>query len=50
MVDQEDLLPVVRQCQLLGLARSSVYYTPKGVSDEELALMRLIDQCHLEHP
>ncbi|HYW75522.1 MAG TPA: IS3 family transposase [Gammaproteobacteria bacterium] len=50
MVDQEDLLPVVRQCQLLGLARSSVYYTPKGVSDEELALMRLIDQCHLKHP
>jgi len=50
MVDPDDALSVVRQCQLLGLARSSVYYTPKGVRDGELALMRRIDQCHLEHP
>lgn len=43
-------LSVVRQCALLGVARSSAYYRPMGDSDEELALMRRIDRIFTEHP
>ncbi len=43
-------LSIVRQCQLLKLARSSLYYQAKEPSDEELTLMRLIDQQYLETP
>ncbi|NKB18425.1 MAG: IS3 family transposase [Pseudanabaena sp. CRU_2_10] len=41
---------MVRQCQLLGIARSSFYYQPKSPSDEELTLLRLIDQQYLKTP
>jgi putative transposase len=50
MIDGSDKLPVVRQCELLGLSRSSVYYTPSSVSESDLALMRRIDELHLKHP
>lgn len=40
----------MRQCALLDLCRSSLYYQPKPVSPEELALMRRIDELHLAHP
>ena len=39
-----------RQCALLGLSRSSVYYQPVGVDPEELELMRAIDELHLHRP
>jgi len=50
MINREHKLSVVRQCELLGLARSGVYYQPRPVSAEDLALMRRIDELHLEHP
>lgn len=50
MIDRSDKLPVVRQCQLLALSRSSVYYTPQPVSESDLALMRRIDELPLNHP
>ena len=50
MIDRSDKLPVVRQCELLRLSRSSVYYVPQPVSDSDLALMRRIDELHLNHP
>jgi putative transposase len=50
MIDRTDKLPVVRQCELLGLSRSSVYYVPQPVSEGDLALMRQIDELHLNHP
>ncbi len=43
-------LPVVRQCKLLGVSRSSAYYEPVPVGPEELALMALIDRQYLETP
>jgi len=49
-VSAEEALPISRQCELLDLPRSSFYYMPEPVSDEELALMKLIDQCYLELP
>ena len=40
----------MRQCELLGLCRSSLYYQPKPVSQADLKLMRRIDELHLKHP
>jgi len=50
MIDTNHRLPVVRQAQLLELSRSSVYYLPRPTSSEDLALMRRIDELHLERP
>jgi putative transposase len=43
-------LSISTQAKLLGISRGSVYYLPQGVSDAELALMRQMDELHLEHP
>jgi putative transposase len=50
MIDRTHQLPVRRQAQLLELSRSAVYYQAVRVSDNDLALMRRIDELHLEHP
>ena len=50
MLDREGALSVRRQCALLGLSRSSVYYRPRGESAENLALMRRMDALSLQHP
>lgn len=38
------------QCELLDLCRSAYYYEPCPESEENLALMRRLDELHLEHP
>ena len=43
-------LSLVRQCELLGISRSGVYYPPRPKSEENLALMRLIDEQYLTTP
>ena len=43
-------LSVRRQCELLGLCRSSLYYEPAGETAENLRLMRLIDREYTAHP
>ena len=51
MVDrQHPSLSIVRQCRLLDISRSGLYYQPKGNSDEDLALMKLIDRQYLATP
>lgn len=50
MIDPTHPLPIVRQVQLLDLSRSSVYYLPQPTPEADLALMRRIDELHLEHP
>ncbi len=50
MIDATHALAMVRQCQILGLSRSSVYYRPAGPSEETLSLMQRIDELHLEYP
>jgi putative transposase len=50
MIDRADKLSIARQAKALGISRGSVYYQPQGVSQAELALMRQIDELHLEHP
>ena len=44
------LLSILRQCELLGLARSSLYYEPCQESPENLELMRQIDEEYTNHP
>lgn len=41
---------ISRQCQLLGLSRSSFYYAPRPIDPEDLELMRLIDEQYLKTP
>ena len=50
MIDRGCGLPLSRQCGLLGVSRSSEYYAPSGESAENLALLRRLDELHLEHP
>jgi putative transposase len=39
-----------RQCELLGVNRSGLYYEPLGENDENLALMRLLDEQYTRTP
>ena len=43
-------LDLWRQCVLLGVSRSSLYYRPKGEGAENLALLRRMDELHMEYP
>jgi putative transposase len=43
-------IPIYRQCELLGLSRSSFYYEPVGISEYNLLLMDMIDRKYTEHP
>ncbi len=43
-------LSMRKQCELLGVNRSSLYYQPVGQDPEELAMMRRMDEMHLAHP
>jgi len=49
-VSRSEALSIVRQCELLDLPRSTSYHVPLPVSNDELKLMRLIDECHLKLP
>ena len=50
MIDPTHALPITKQCALLDVNRSTYYYEPVAVSEEELALMRAIDELYLERP
>jgi len=50
MIDVEHALPIIRQAELLELSRASVYYLPRATPQADLALMRRIDELHLNHP
>ncbi len=43
-------IPIYRQCELLGLSRSSFYYKPLGISEYNHLLMGMIDKKYTEHP
>ena len=50
MIEPGGALNLSRQCARLGVSRSSQYYRPKGESAENLALMRRMDELHMEYP
>lgn len=49
-VAENEEISIRRQCELLDLSRSNVYYQEKGESDENLQIMRLMDEEFLEYP
>jgi putative transposase len=50
MIDRGHDLPLKRQAELLRLSRSTLYYEPRPVPVAELAIMRRIDELHLDYP
>ena len=50
MIDRSSMLPVKRQAQQLGISRGSVYYLPRPTSAADLAIMRRIDELHMDYP
>src|ERR1700716_284378 len=50
MIDRAHDLPLTKQAAALNISRGSVYYLPRPVSAADLALMRRIDELHLEFP
>jgi len=50
LIGPDEQTSIRRQCELLGVSRSSVYYEPVEPDAEELELMRRIDEIHLKFP
>ena len=50
MIDREHELSLTRQAEVLKLSRSGLYYRPRPVSPADLAVMRRIDELHLDYP
>ena len=50
MIDREHTLPLVKQAEALNISCGSLYYEPEPVSAHDLALMRRMDELHLEFP
>ena len=50
MIDRTHALPIAKQAKTLGISRGSVYYLPRPVSAADLAIMRRMDELHLEFP
>ena len=50
MIDRTHALPIARQAHLLGMSRGAVYYLARPLSAVDLALMRRIDELHLDYP
>ena len=50
MIDRTHALPLVQQCRILAISRSSTDYQPSPVSPDTLARMRRIDALHLAYP
>ena len=47
LVDNQHDLSVRKQCELLSVHRSGLYYAPKGESEENLKIMRIMDEHYL---
>jgi putative transposase len=50
MIDRDHDLPITKQAEVLRISRGSVYYLPRPASATDLALMRRLDELHLEFP
>ena len=50
MIDRQHGLSITRQAKALNISRGSVYYLPRPVSAADLAVMRRMDELHLELP
>ena len=50
LVDKEEGMSIRKQCEVLSVNRSGLYYAPVGESEENPKIMRKIDEHYLDHP
>ncbi len=50
MTNRNHAQSLSRQAELLGISRGSLYYQPRPGSEDDLKLMRRIDELHMEYP
>ena len=50
MIDRTHALPLARQAAALGISRGAIYYQPRPVPSADLALMRRLNELHLDQP
>jgi putative transposase len=50
MIDRSHALPITKQAKVLNVSRGSVYYQPRPTSAADIALMRRMDELHLDFP
>ena len=50
MIDGDHGLSIAKQARALGISRGSVYYSPRAASPADLAIMRRMDELHLDFP
>jgi putative transposase len=44
MIEREHTLPIKRQAEVLSISRGAAYYKPRPVSEQDLLLMRKLDE------
>jgi hypothetical protein len=49
-ISEDEKLSIRHQCELIEISRSTVYYKSVGESEENLRIMRLMDEHYLDHP
>jgi len=49
-IAEDEKLSIRHQCEIGGISRSNVYYQPVGESQENLQIMRMMDEHYLDHP
>ena len=50
MIDRQHDLPIGKQAKAVNISRGSVYYLPRPVTAADLAIMRRMDELHLDFP
>lgn len=50
MIDGDHGLSIAKQARALGISRGSVYYSPRATSPADLAVLRRMDELHLDFP
>ena len=50
LIDKQHDLSIRKQCKVLSVSRSSLYYAPVGETTENLKIMRIMDEHYLKHP
>jgi putative transposase len=50
LVNKEEVMSIRKQCEVLSVNRSGLYYAPVGESEENPGIMRKIDELYLDHP
>ena len=50
LIDNQNVLSIRKQCEILSVHRSGLYYNPRGEKKENLEIMRIMDEHYLKHP